>query len=136
MLIFAHFFFIFVTFLLFSLSFSFLFLPFSLSLPSFRPFPSHFRPSAYSYYAIFEWSLVFIDVGYDTASVRDLRGASLQLDVPLPPAVKPNKPVQASFLVHLLGFMMDTVLGTLFGVDVWGGFWRVRREKLGLEGRN
>ncbi|THH23217.1 hypothetical protein EUX98_g7963 [Antrodiella citrinella] len=44
----------------------------------------HRIPGAYTYYSIFEWSLIILDILYDSVVVRDLQAAHLQVCSPPP----------------------------------------------------
>ncbi|KAI8819697.1 putative integral plasma membrane protein [Fimicolochytrium jonesii] len=41
-------------------------------------------PGAYSYYALFEWSVILFDVGFDHATSIDVNDMSIQLSIPAP----------------------------------------------------
>lgn len=91
----------------------------------------HIRPGAYSIYAYFEWSLILLDVGFDSWSIIDLASIDIgifsngiELSPVVPSKVKATSSIKdeftiVEFVVNLINsFIFWTVLTSLF-LCVW-----------------
>ncbi|WFD26728.1 Protein cwh43 [Malassezia nana] len=94
------------------------------------PFMVHFYlrhrrdriPGMYTYYSLLEWSLVFLDVLFDTASAWDLQAYTVQLHINAPPRparthrVEPLSGKAVGVWVASQAFLAFTAWSALFGL--------------------
>ncbi|KAI9103211.1 calcofluor white hypersensitive protein-like protein [Phlyctochytrium arcticum] len=97
-------------------------------------------PGAYSIYALFEWSVILYDVGFDHMSVYDVKDTSIHVAAPrssdakthhqetvVVPAAKPVKiVVEKNHTSDMASYIADTYLGFVFwsmltslGLTIW-----------------